>query len=98
MNANVTALHGDRTRALVQRPKRRSHVASISTGETAWTAICGRYIPAEGASFWIHDAAEMGTEHDDELCHDCASITALVGWVLDHALPAATRSLQEVAR
>jgi hypothetical protein len=83
MTANVTALHSGRTRALVQRPKRRSHVASISPGETSWTAICGRYIPAEGAHFWVHDAAETGEQRDAEMCEDCCSITALIGWVLD---------------
>lgn len=83
MAANVTALRAGRTRALVQRPGRKAHVASIGAGETAWIAICDRLIPAEGASFWINDAVTVGVEHDEDLCLDCRSITVLVGWILE---------------
>jgi hypothetical protein len=68
--ATVTALHG-RTRALVQRPRRRMHVASISAGDTNWVTICDRDVLADGAKFWVHDADTIIDDHADELCATC---------------------------
>lgn len=96
MPANVTALHGQRTRALIQRKDRKAHVASIRPGDTTWTAICGRYIPAHGTAFWIHDAADTGETAD--VCADCRSITELVAWAVQNALAAVTTEHREGIR
>jgi hypothetical protein len=79
----VTALHPGRTRALVQRPRRKAHIATIAVGDSHWTAICGRTIPADGAAFWRDDAADHGDQHAGDLCSDCSWIAQLIGYVLD---------------
>ena len=73
----------ERTRALVQRPRRKAHIASIAGGETTWLAICDRVVPADGASFWIYDAAEHVTEHGEQLCADCYRLVLLATLLLE---------------
>lgn len=79
MNAAVTGLHaqGGRQRALVQRPRRKMHVASIGPGEVAWTTICDRLVAADGAGFAMADAPEIGEEHAEQLCADCYRLVLL---------------------
>lgn len=97
MSALLTALRGTgRDAALVQRPRRRMHVATIASGDTTWIALCGRDVPAAGASFWMHDAAEHADEHVDEMCKDCAAITRLAAWLADRLT--APTSLRSAAR
>lgn len=98
MTANITALHGGRTRALVQRKGRKAHVASIAPGDGVWTGICGRYIPADGTPFWIHDAADHGEAAPDAMCADCRSITELVAWAVSNALAGATDTRKAATR
>ena len=98
MNANVTALHHGRTRALVQRKGRKAHVASIAPGDGVWTGICGRYIPADGTPFWIHDAADTAEQAPQDVCADCAAISELVAWAVSNALAGATDTRKAATR
>lgn len=100
MNANVTALHHGRTRALVQRKGRKAHIGSWALGEDQWTAVCGRYIPAAGALIWTHDAVDVGVTValDGHFCQDCEAITNLVAWAVDHAIAQLGPSWKAAAR
>jgi hypothetical protein len=75
--STVTALRTGRQRALVQRPRRKAHLASIAAGETVWLAFCDRDIEADGALFWIDDAEEHADQHPDEVCAHCTRFILL---------------------
>jgi hypothetical protein len=63
-----------RCRALVQRPGRKIHWASLAAGETAWVALCGLDVPVFGItehgrdwSAWLTAAQSL----DLPLCSRC---------------------------
>lgn len=63
-----------RSRALVQRPGRRIHWASLGAGETAWLTVCNRDVPVFGITEHGRDwpawlTAAQSTDVD--LCSHC---------------------------
>jgi hypothetical protein len=69
----------DRTRALVQRPGRKLHFASIGAGETAWLSVCDRDVPVFGASVTARDDwnAWLAAAETDEGAMCCRCWTPL---------------------
>lgn len=64
-----------RTRALVARPGRKTHFASIGLGETVYLAVCDREVPVFGATITGRDDWTTwlaAAEHDDgSMCRLC---------------------------
>lgn len=77
MPATVTALRTGRQRALVQRPRRKIHLASIAAGDPEWLTFCDLFVTADGATFWIGDADTVAEEREEELCAHCHRLLML---------------------
>lgn len=80
--AKVSALRPGRTIALVQRKRRRMHVASIGTHDTTWITICDLDVHADGAQFWSWDAEEAVEEHADQLCSHCHRMILMASYLV----------------
>jgi hypothetical protein len=68
---NVTALRPGRTRAVIQRPHRKRHVASMAARDQSWLTLCGREVATAGTDFQI-----IGTLFgiiDDVAPDDCST-------------------------
>lgn len=81
MNATITALRPGRTVALVQRPRRKMHLASIAAGESSWLAFCDRPVLAAGATPSNPDMATALEQHGAALCADCTRLLMLAIYV-----------------
>lgn len=86
MSGNITALHGDRTRALIQRPRRKAHIASIAPGERQWLTMCGRWVDTEGTGTDLRP--EIATIASCDMCSTCFWIFALVQYEVGRAVTA----------
>lgn len=82
--SNVTALHGDRARALVQRPHRKAHIASIAPGDAQWLSMCGYWIDTEGTDADLRPELSDITSRD--MCLRCFWIFALVNYEVGRAI------------
>jgi hypothetical protein len=71
--------------ALVQRPRRKMHVATHRAGALVWIAVCGRSILAEGASF----SRDQHAGDAAALCLDCKAIAELAEALVTYRLAAA---------
>jgi len=71
MTALITALRPGRQRALVQRPRRKIHLASIAAGDSVWLTFCDLIVAADGATFWIDDAEQIADERPSDVCAHC---------------------------
>lgn len=89
MNANITALRSGRTRALIQRPKRKMHVASIGALDADWLSLCGRWIPVDGTDADLRPTADAVAARSETFCSTCGWIFALVNFEVGRALDAA---------
>lgn len=78
----INALRPGRTIALVQRKRRRMHVASIGTGDPAWITICDLDVTADGAQFWSWDAEQAVEDHADELCAHCQRMILMASYLV----------------
>ena len=70
--------------ALVQRPRRRMHLAS-KHGEEWWT-VCDRIVPAAGTAVFPVDLALVGSvalqpEQTAQLCAECERMITFAGTV-----------------
>lgn len=67
--------------ALVQRPRRRMHLAR-SHGPEWWT-VCDRIVQGAGARVLPVDLALVGTveQHADQLCAECHRMLVFAGTV-----------------
>ena len=75
-------------RALVQRPRRKVHFASIGAGETEWFTICDRKLPVEGTAHRGHDWAAFVSEQqldDGAMCRTCWGPLVLAGLAVEEA-------------
>lgn len=87
MTAIVRALRPGRQRALVQRPRRKIHLASIGAGEAEWLTFCDLVVPAAGASFWTADAVQIADERAADVCAHCHRLLLLSALLTaEHAL------------
>lgn len=71
-----------RLRALVQRPHRKVHFASLGAGEDAWLTLCDRLLPVEGTAARGGDwEAYVSTEQLDAgaMCRWCWAPLTLAG-------------------
>lgn len=75
--ASVTALRPGRQRALVQRPRRKMHLASIAAGDTEWLTYCDLIVQAPGANFWVEDSEQIADERPEQVCAHCARFILL---------------------
>lgn len=78
----ITALRPGRTIALVQRKRRRMHVASISNGDRNWITICDLDVAADSAAFWSWDAEQAVEEHADQLCAHCHRMILMAAYLV----------------
>lgn len=94
----LTALRPGRTKALVQRKRRKAHVASIAPGEAVWLTACNRDVATAETPFaLLHEAVEM--IDDTEVCKACAALYATADEFYDRGYQAGyTAALQEQAR
>lgn len=51
------------TRALVQRPHRKMHLAVLAPDAASWTTFCDLTVAADGAEVWLYDAVGGATGH-----------------------------------
>lgn len=93
-------MRASRMRALVQRPQRKIHVASIGTDESTWLTICDRTLPVEGTGFIVDagDAQRLAEEHEPHMCRRCYWYAVLAGAAVDEALARFEAALPTAAR
>lgn len=83
------------TRALVRRPGRRQHFATLLPGATAWIAVCNRDVPVFGATVtarddwngWIATAEQDG----EGMCSQCRTPLLTAGLALREVEQVRTR-------
>ena len=75
--SNVTALRAGRTVALVQRKRRRMHLASIGAGEASFATFCDRDVPAAGATIANPAITDVLDTYGDQLCRECSRMILL---------------------
>lgn len=94
----LTTLRPGRTKALVQRKRRKAHVASIGVGEETWITACNRALPVEATGFrLLHEAVEAIDTTD--VCLACAQLYAVADIFYDKGYAAGyAAALQEQAR
>lgn len=71
----LTALRPGRTKALIQRKRRRAHIASIAPGEQSWVTACNRDVPVTDTPFALLAEAIHLIEEAD-VCKACAALYA----------------------
>lgn len=72
----LTTLRPGRTKALVQKKRRKAHVASIAPGETMWLTACSREVATgEQTSFMLLAEAVDNVDTTD-MCMMCATLYA----------------------
>jgi hypothetical protein len=87
-----------RTKALIQRKRRKAHVASIAPGEQAWLTACDRTIPVQDTPFAL--LAEAVDQIDDaDVCKACAALYATADEFYDRGYTAGYEAaLKEMTR
>lgn len=79
---------GTRIRALVARPRRKVHLATIGDGETAWLTTCDRDLPVEGTAAREHAWADTLDGIDPaSVCAYCLGHLVVARVVLVEAYP-----------
>lgn len=71
-----------RLRALVQRPRRKVHFATLGAGDASWLTLCDRELPVEGTAHRAHDWEQYVTLDRLEqgaLCRRCYWPLVLAG-------------------
>ena len=65
-----------RLRALIHRPRRKMHLASLGAGETVWLTFCDLEVPVFGTAYEPRTsiAVEAASEHLEALCAHCFRI------------------------
>jgi hypothetical protein len=82
MTGLLVALRGkSRTAALIRKPRRKMHVATMRPGDTHWITLCDRDVIVAGTRFWadMEDAGVEADQHPDDVCSDCYRFILLAG-------------------
>lgn len=78
-----------RLRAIIARPRRRAHLATIGDGEQVWLTLCDREVPADGTAHrphgWADDVDPMLAAG---MCRTCLGLTLVAGLVAVEVAPA----------
>jgi hypothetical protein len=94
----LSTIRPGRTKALVQRHRRKAHVASIGVGEQTWLTACNRTLPVDATGFMLLAVAVDQIDTTD-LCLYCASLYATADIFYDRGYTAGyAAALQEQAR
>lgn len=94
----ITALRPGLTKALIQRKRRKAHIASIAPGEQAWLTACERNIAVQDTPFAL--LAEAVTQIEDaDVCKACGALYATADEFYDRGYTAGYQAaLKEIAR
>lgn len=69
MNAIVTPLRAEAYVALVRRPRRKAHLASVIDGAEVWVTFCDRDIVVDGADVVPLDSPADAARFDGVCAH-----------------------------
>lgn len=90
----------DRRRALVQRPGRKAHFATIAAGEASWLSVCDRDVPVFGATVlateWV-DVLLAAKADTADLCSRCRTPLLVAALALDEVEDVRAQNADRVA-
>lgn len=92
----ISTIRPGRTKALIQRKRRKAHIASIGAGEQQWLTACTRTVVVQDTPFALFPDAVEQIE-DADLCIRCSELYATADEFYDRGyaagLAAATRAV-----